>query len=40
VDNGVTLEVEDMKIVMLAAAACLLAIPALAHHSFAAEFDG
>jgi len=29
-----------MKIVMLAAAACLLAIPALAHHSFAAEFDG
>ena len=29
-----------MKIAMLAAAGCMAAIPALAHHSFAAEFDG
>ncbi len=29
-----------MKIAMIAAAACMAAIPALAHHSFAAEFDG
>src|SRR5665213_186325 len=30
----------QMKIAMLAAAVCMAAIPALAHHSFAAEFDG
>jgi Family of unknown function (DUF6152) len=31
---------QEMKIAIFAAAVCMTAIPALAHHSFSAEFDG